>query len=193
MKERPILFSTDMVKAILVGRKIMTRRVIKGKELDALVSGIYSMGELAKYHCPYGKVGDRLWLRERYRVFSSSDECSHYESCNCYKYDGKPIYYADQLDNESKWKPSIFMPRKFSRITLEISDTKVERVQQITHEDAVREGCYSAKELVLHEKVCDTASVHHFANLWDSINAKRGYSWASNPWVWVISFKVLTK
>jgi hypothetical protein len=203
MKERPILFSTPMVKVILDGRKTMTRRVIKPQ--FKILHALYPDGSIDterifrksdwRIHCPYGQVGDRLWIRE---TFAPCQMLSGKTNIT-YKADGgKPPLYlmADGKEIPCHWKPSIFMPRWASRITLEITNIRVEKLKEITHDDAVLEGCYYNFNLnkgltcKLHPEVCDTATVHCFANLWDSINAKRGYSWESNPWVWVISYRL---
>lgn len=179
MKERPILFSTDMVKAILDDKKTMTRRVIKHPEK-------YERIRECDFCCPYGKVGQRLWVRE---TWDSDCTCCN-PKCNgvIYKAGYSGVIVPD------KWRPSIFMPRWASRITLEITNIRVERLQEITEKDALAEGVdwYSIENKI--EGIgrwiegigrCQQA----FRKLWDSINTKRGYSWESNPWVWVISFR----
>ena len=212
IEERPILFSAPMVRAILDGRKTQTRRVIKAsatagysdkpspasgrlvcKDGGAWDDNSRNTEPIAK--CPYGKTGDRLWVRET----------------GAFKCKTAPIYRADLSDEEaSLWKfsPSIHMPRWASRIDLEITDIRVERVQDISAEDAIAEGIesehqwdgkppfahdmgmwyrdYSKKEDV---KINDP--VYSFQTLWDSLNAKRGFGWSMNPWVWVVEFKKL--
>lgn len=187
MRERPIIMGADSVRAILDGRKTQTRRVIKPqpkfigapnvpfKTDDANPKGIIN--------CLYGKVGDRLWVRE---IFNCNEEGIAYKATQP-DMDGMP------------WKSPLFMPRGASRITLEITDIRVERVQEITEEDAKAEGI---KVLPLQDD-SDPSAWYQYAPgifqersatksyelLWDSLNAKRGYPWESNPWVWVISFK----
>ena len=153
MKERPILFSAPMVMAILAGTKTQTRRVIKPQPSVA-------------QNCPYGTPGDHLWVKETF--WTGGDAVN-------YRADGEmPEYMRDV----SRWKPSIFMPRKLSRITLEILDVRVERVQDISEEDAKDEGgLYGAGSYR-----------DGFAVLWDSINGKK-HPWESNPWCWVLTFK----
>jgi hypothetical protein len=185
MKEYPILFSTQMVKAILEGRKTMTRRVVKPQPEAKYSNGdwyadrynhtddwcfwgerdteVRNICGLPLFRCPYGQTGDRLWVRETFVPDAR----------------GKPIYRADCDSGVIAWKPSIFMPRNFSRITLEITNVRVERLQSITAMDATKEGSYLAT---------DKDDERGFVNLWDSINGKT-YPWASNPWVWVIEFK----
>lgn len=181
MSERPILFSGPMVKAILEGRKTMTRRVVKPQPIDVVKNkGLENSWCAVRLNgafpavCPYGQVGDRLWVRETWYVENNDD---YY-----------PYYKASEEHPEifPKWRPSIFMPRWASRITLEITGVRVEKLQEITEEDAMKEGVnwqdtaglarFTAKKL--------------FMTLWDSINGKK-YPWASNPWVWVIAFKKL--
>jgi hypothetical protein len=185
MKERPIIMGAESVRAILEGRKTQSRRVIKPqpkfigspnvpfKTDDANPKGIIN--------CPYGKVGDRLWVRET--VFF---ETFHQQSDEELERDGfNPnigvwVYRADNHDYPTitaNWTSPMFMPREASRITLQITDIRVERVQDITEEDAIAEGVESFN------------TVASYSYLWDSLNAKRGYPWENNPWVWVISFK----
>lgn len=187
MKERPIIMGAESVRAILEGRKTQSRRAIKPqpkfigapnvpfKTDDANPKGIIN--------CPYGKVGDRLWVRET--VFF---ETFHQQSDEELERDGfNPnigvwVYRADNHDYPTitaNWTSPMFMPREASRITLEITDIRVERVQDITEEDAIAEGVESFN------------TVASYSYLWDSLNAKRGYPWESNPWVWVVTFEVV--
>lgn len=209
MKERPILFSGPMVRAILEGRKTQTRRVIHTgwfdqshwdiKPLDACTvlrsseTGIVFNtpgGSLAKsmqdrvIRCPYGGPGDRLWVRETFSV-----------RLDCEPGTPKAIHYlaykADDVDlgmawhSMSNWKPSIHMPRWASRLTLEIVGVRAERVREISHKDALAEGvAYNVSEP-------DGAPLPRFRALWNSINDARGFGWDVNPWVWVVEFKVV--
>lgn len=192
MKERPILFSGEMVNAILDGRKTQTRRVVKKQPHGAgewVLQGINwlfpNVCPYIKLKNPYGVIGDRLWVRETFRIFDATEECSHYEDCSCSSYHGLPMYKADKnnmCDTENKWKPSIYMPRWASRINLEITNIRVERLQDITETEAIAEGVSGGGS---HPDFW----VGAFADLWDSINAKRGYGWDANPWVWVVEFK----
>lgn len=185
VKERPILFSGPMVRAILEGRKTQTRRVKKPQPIDLGV--IHIVGQIK---CPYGQPGDRLWVRETF----------------CPDWCDEVIYRADDptgraardagYSHEPKWKPSIFMPRWASRIDLEVVGIRAERLQEISEDDALAEGCEPGggacsgpMDPVEYDGY--TAS-DEFAALWDSINAKRGHSWESNPWVWVVEFKRVT-
>jgi hypothetical protein len=144
----------------------MTRRVCQGaRELSCAMDWPIDS-------CPYGRIGDSLWVRETW--YSRPDN----KEILGYKADG---VYPNKAYNV---KPSIFMPRKFSRIDLRIIDINVERLQDITWQDAKKEGSNHSLAGILPAtyKEC-------FKDLWDSINDKRGYSWESNPWVWVIEFK----
>jgi hypothetical protein len=189
-KERPILFSGLMVRAILHGRKTQTRRVIKPQPFEHGSDGLVSAGwgwsigqkcklqawkvdeigsAMAKY-CPHGKPGDRLWVRETFAIH------------------GNEIAYAatDQhLVGCDRWKPSIHMPRRASRITLEITDVRVERLNEISRGDAMAEGCPHSN-LAYGQNPCDW-----FRELWESINGPE--SWAANPWVWAIEFRKTEK
>ena len=186
MKERPILFSGPMVRAILDGRKTMTRRVVRLRageiaheggdgRLHAVANTTWGDCIERVIQCPYGVPGDMLWVRETW----ASDV------------DGCPAglgYRADHLDprgdgpaNPMRWRPSIHMPRWASRLTLEITAVRVERLQDISEADARAEGCPA--------ECPDGNAVDWFSGIWDGINAERGYPWSSNPWVWVIGFE----
>ena len=198
MKSRPILFTGPMVRAILDGRKTQTRRLVKPEHLKGSNSpheilhllGPQLFNEARKY-CPYGAPGDRLWVKETFRL-STSDDCSHYDSCSCKV--GVPTYRAtcgfDREEGDPPWKPSIFMPRKYSRIILEITSIRVERLKDISEEDAKAEGCvpqfWPSERVQLGKNANYRAG---YAQLWDEINGAD--SWALNPWVWVVEFKKL--
>lgn len=209
-KEHPILFKTEMVQAILDGRKIQTRRVIdklypiSNPNGNWLYIGHKDSGYVFKdsisstipLKYPYGQVGDRLWIKETY--------CSCVEPPNkdmgvCYKTNLREQSAADFCtDKNIKWKPLIFMPRWASRITLEITDIKPQKLQDITNDEAFLEGMskniaaklgYSTSES--EEEFNFTQTRYIFSKYWDSINSKHGYGWDENPYVWVISFKVI--
>jgi hypothetical protein len=193
VKERPILFSAPMVRAILDGSKTQTRRIVKPQPEHGVTPCHWSPtghavtaaphNERGDTSCtckpiraPYGAPGDRLWVRETHapRYFD----------------DGSPSYRADWTAlaaatvPQPKWTPAIHMRRADSRILLEVTDVRVERLQAITEEDARAEGVGGPP---LHPGP-DFAHRTAFAVLWDEINGKRA-PWESNPWVWVVSFQ----
>ena len=185
-KERPILFSGPMVRAILDGRKTQTRRVARMTEGGHVRLGPrrwHPADEAAVLASPYGQPGDRLWVRETWQHEDGS--------CDDHKC-GQPthIYHkaTESFPESMRWKPSIFMPRWASRLTLEVTDVRVQRVQKITEEDAKAEG--------VEPRHAGQGEVGHpihtyrtgFVYVWHSINAKRGFGWEKNPWVWVIEF-----
>ena len=213
MKERPILFSTDMVKAILDGRKTQTRRVIKPQpSIKKLIDfgiqphryrntltwwhpkyGFHDIDNTMLEHCPYGQVGDRLWVRETWMHFGhvlDNKVFVHYKA-SINQNGGERLltrWKDEPIEITKKWQPSIFMPRKYSRITLEITEVRVERLQEITEMDACNEGVdwYS----IVNKLDNWGRNQQAFRKLWNSLNAKRGYGWDVNPWVWVLSFNL---
>jgi hypothetical protein len=183
-----------MVRAILDGRKTQTRRVINPQPYyDTNPAGhnilIWKCGGSARTsqeisgYCPYGQPGDRLWVRETWEYFEDANSVEH------------TIYKADNPDYSGKWRPSIFMPRWASRITLEIVNVRVERVQDISEGDARAEGfpiTWDGKPYDPPSPEIDRWQGYGGASFclkWNSINAKRGYGWDVNPWVWVVEFK----
>lgn len=209
MKERPILFSAPMVRAILDGRKTQTRLAVKPQpsmERDCEPEGynwvpMHKGRELSHHQCPYGQPGDRLWVREAFRLFDAQEECACYDLCVCSRHHGKTVYQADEDCGESKWKPSIHMPRWASRITLEITGIRVERLQDVSETDAVAEGVerYAPDQNYWHEyfanptgdaRRCCLSARESFAGLWKSLYGVD--SWYANPWVWAIEFKRIT-
>jgi len=190
MKERPILFSGPMVQAILDGQKTQTRRVVTNKEFLSWIGVGFSdeFIKLPENHwsekCPYGQPGDRLWVRE---TWAEKDEGVAYRATP-----------PKACWGNTKWKPSIFMPRWASRITLEITDVRVERLKDMTADDALCEGIsreirtrmgWASEES--EESFNFFESRHTFSLLWNSINEKRGYGWDTNPFVWVIEFRMI--
>lgn len=222
MKERPVIFNGEMVRAILDGRKTQTRRVIKVQP-ESKTFGLRKIiesenaSEEGKYYwslsdalgisrarsnpflCPFGQVGDRLWVRETWadvnhdghpaiayradgglRVIGEDD--GEEEDPNLEKY-WFAQWYADLISGaEGNWRPSIHMPRWASRITLEITAVRVERLNDISEEDAKAEGVkagVSPGHHMMHQVA--------FSELWQSIYGEE--SWGANPWVWVIEFK----
>ena len=188
MKERPILFNGEMVRAILDGRKTQTRRVVKRNNMFDLQKRSElpdrSLVHLEDY-CPNGRRGNRLWVRETWRTDPLNGD-THYRA------DHNPKYGPDH----DKWIPSIHMPRWASRINLEITDVRVERVQDISEGDAKAEGVEVLPEddvFYMNYQNKDKMTIdpcESFQTLWDSINEKWGRGWQSTPWVWVIDFKL---
>lgn len=223
IKEKPILFSSEMVRAILSGQKTQTRRTVKCKDLDysgaggkdspewndpshwgfetesgdwfmlkpSCVNGDYQIP------CPYGEPGTRLWVRETWADGGYRDP--DWACCVAYRADNSGMNYLCKEGDEpvcldtpcklrpegvSRWRPSIFMPRWASRISLEITDVRVERLQDISEADAKAEGVESGVQW--KDGFCESY-VMQYERLWNSINGPD--SWNTNPWVWVISFK----
>lgn len=218
-KEKPILFSAPMVRAILAGKKSQTRRVI------ASVSGIgrvteFGRSDTAGYdwtfrdrraywndlrhadllsRCPY-PVGTRLWVRETWApgyTYAGEAACIFYaatKDCRLMK-EGTTVeanYMNSSPPSNLRWRPSIHMPRWASRLSLEVADVRVQRLQDISADDVRAEGVPESDiekwNWWLHPA---DAPGQAFGELWDSINSKKpGCSWADNPWVWAITFKV---
>jgi len=180
-KEHPILFTGDMVRAILDGRKTQTRRVIKNPQR---LEGLMLEGEAGEW-CPYGVVGDRLYVRETWCAGIEWDDEKPSEIdplCG-----GNDIFYlanGEKPEGYGKTRPNIFMPKWAARIWLEITGIRVERVQEISEEDATAEGV-----MRLTTYRTETPMIDMFRHLWNVINANRGYGWDVNPWVWVVEFK----
>jgi len=216
MKEKPILFNAEMVKAVLSGRKTQTRRVMKPQpykyKFGSIGMSVWRWLYKKKYEfqeqqnwinaCPYGRVGERLWVRE---TFTGCD-LPGFGDIPCIVYDDE--WEGDEYKpREARpWArkfgriPSIHMPRDASRINLEITDIRVERVQEMTNKDAITEGIrfldrdsYGMQDnWGLSENnynVMMSNALSSFILLWNSINKKRGYGWDVNPWVWVVEFK----
>ncbi len=181
-KERPILFSAPMVRAILEGQKTVTRRVIKtqpGKVSAAGLPKFFEHGDTGRRiipKCPYGKPGDRLWVRETWGYWD--------DGCGTAEESTSVIYKADHERPEPKrWRPSIHMFRADSRIDLEITAVRAERLQDITQEHAEAElGGFNP-----YGRGQGVPACQRFARLWMDINGAS--SWEENPWVWVVEFK----
>lgn len=232
MKEHPILFSGPMVRAILEGRKTQTRRIVKGRkqpwdDKDCLqeCKAVHPDGtghgfvfwrnglgspEFTKRHypeggwqCPYGKPGDRLWVRETFALEATDklypwhlDGRPHQQGDNREEFSiTVPCYRAtdedygltteeqfDEGDTRTRWKPSIHMPRWASRITLEVVSVRVERLRDISEEDAIAEGVKTSGVLRVFEN-----PIMEYHHLWNTINGEG--AWDANPWVWVVEFK----
>ena len=230
MKERGMIFNSEMVRAILDGRKTQTRRIMKvqpeSNQLGLLlITDSTKHSDIGKYHwaesnatgnhvrsklfsSPFGAVGERIWVRETWATLGNEDGCYVDWEDNLCKGDERSaarIYRASceqrpgdyglwsipddaywkphtkEHKFEGAWRPSIHMPRWASRILLEITDVRVERLKSISDRDALREGC-SAADMKSGDCVADV-----FARLWASIYGSD--SWNANPWVWVIEFK----
>jgi len=242
---KPIIFSAPMVQAILEDRKSMTRRIIKlNKYIVTQDNGLFTlfaedscyydqhMEQIEKYiKCPYGKPGDILWVRETW--CNEWDNDIGFTGKYLYKADGIEVYhYADP--DKSPWKSPRYMPYKAARLFLLVKNIRVERLQDITEDDAKEEGisrlfdnlpkgeyalwaCAVGQRKTQAEqpftnylwhghfgkygtgnKQSDAwayqysaykSAVGSFSSLWELINAKRGYGWDTNPWVWVIEFE----
>ncbi|ASL89065.1 hypothetical protein BVG97_16250 [Serratia marcescens] len=238
MKERPVIFNGEMVRAILDGRKTQTRRAISDRQLHLidvasqvgecypLESGIDHSNSQSYYreHCPFGQVGDRLWVRETFAVLGNEDGCPIDWNGNLIKGDEKQaarIYKAScwqepgnyglwsipdrETQYEGTWRPSIHMSRWASRIMLEITAVRVERLNDISVDDAKAEGVRALENNFgngpaycdyLLPNLDDTAEWYNrasdsFKSLWKSIYGEE--SWRANPWVWVIEFKQVSE
>lgn len=195
MKERPILFSAPMVQAILTGNKTQTRRVYKLPPSQAV--------DIAK--CPHGQVGDRLWVRETWATKIKTVGNTPHEAFTYRATEPNAVACYDCNGNELpvKWKPSIFMPRAASRILLEITGVRVERLHSISKQDAIAEGikqikinCSRDGEKIAYkaydwpnENITKNNPIDSYFSLWESINGRESLD--ANPWVWVITFKVV--
>ncbi len=204
---KPITFNDEMINAILEGRKNQTRRPFKG---TTEYKGPYNPAYMEVHKdslgwkdvCSYGKVGDKIWVRESWGVgcrpcpfrgdyegIEYKAECKLLEdndSLNLYEVN---VPSGDCLSNyhSKSWKRPSSMPEWASRITLEITNIRVEKVQDITPEDAIREGY----PFGLPEPKTKDEYIDWFRNVWDKIYAKKGFGWNENPYCWVIEFKVL--
>lgn len=191
MKERPILFSGAMIRAILAGQKTQTRRVIKPSQTPCMSIEENDAGKPWPwredcnnggdiwYPCPYGQPGDRLWVREAWSTHACFD---HLRPSECPK---SIHYWADGEIKTGKRRPSIHMPRWASRILLEIVSVRVERLQSISEADAEAEGIDFLRHVNDADETLTARDLYEC--LWDSVNGEG--SWAANPWVWVVEFK----
>jgi len=212
MKEHPILFSAEMVRAILEGRKTQTRRVLKqgyflennknfqeNYIFDKMFIDTNDKHQAIFKHktdnftewfeCPYGQTGDILWVRETWFEWGigNPEKLPYLYRATTSDYD---IEMTKQCGHTILWRPSIFMPRCASRVTLEIINIRVERVQDISLQDCKSEGLPT----IIATPESDWSAIYRdaYRKLWDSINGKK-YPWSSNPWVWVIEFKRIEK
>ena len=225
---KPIKFNTEMVQAILEGRKTQTRRVVKPlynkdysrkarmsifsdiKKINNAWAGVAFDGmpfindDIAQ---PKYQVGDILWVRETWQYAYDLDEYDQWIEGT-----GRYVYRADdanpfncwidgetgELKDTMPWRPSIHMPFEAARIFLKVTGVGVERLQEITEENAKAEGCINFKDKVSDGKfdnvtAFDLTARDAFRELWDSIYLKRGYGWNTNPWVWVYEFERVDK
>lgn len=184
MRVKSMIFNTEMVKALLDGRKTVTRRpvkvdyergmtgpVVRGKDGTVSVLGFAPIAGL----CPFGSIGDLLYVRETFRLYNKSDECGCSDYCSCPP-TGTPLYLATHNDGESKWKPSIHMPRSISRITLKITDVRIKKLNDLRKSDdqVKKEGFENWPR---------------FKHVWESIYGQSN----PNDYVWVIEFEVISQ
>ena len=205
MTERPILFSAEMVRAILEGRKTQTRRAIKPvptfngggacHDADALQQDYVEPHWVFPKTCPYGAPGDLLWVRETWCQGADDGRQVPLRMATLYRADGEHVTLSDgdgftqtnrDGSEKSPWRPSIHMPRWASRITLRITDIRVERLQSVSHEDCEAEGCPGGHGSIPGYPYSATPR-EHFQTLWNQINGPG--AWDANPWVWVVCFE----
>ncbi|HCB8972537.1 TPA: hypothetical protein M2O87_003077 [Klebsiella pneumoniae] len=228
MKERGMIFNGEMVRAILDGRKTQTRRIMAPQPADDIERGIFpnpeaigwksslrhKYGSTTAHFCPYGKPGDRIWVREAFRVHSRATDVATlvYKASERNSWTEQtlrvPVAVCNKPATPEKWTPSLHMPRWASRILLEITDVRVERLSAISEEDAQREGVHTEvwDQTVVARNYADSDEFfqswsedmpHYvemnqlyrssFRSLWESIYGAE--NWQANPWVWVIEFK----
>jgi len=215
MTEHPIIMNGESVRAILAGRKSQTRRVIKPQptgyglvwiENDCGFAAWQDDGLLldegSQRLCPHGRVGDLLWVRETWANVWNGEDASDGEHveyradlpAGCTDYPGQwPAEYAIGSNDAPKWRASIHMPRRASRVTLRITDVRVQTVQEIGYDDIIAEGWDVRRDAPVTDGTCGDDAREWFRRLWDGINAKRGYPWAVDPWVFAITFQVFDK
>ena len=209
VRERPILFSGRLVRGLLEGRKSVTRRVINPQPTEKWGHGVHQSDGRFYVHgrfdgidtwfaCPYGAPGDRLWVRETHHYLDARADWSQPPQVGWL-----PVHLTFQADDTMRtveapaedwteswcndhirWRPSIHLHRWASRISLEVTEVRVERLQDITDEEAIAEGVPTRGTTHWAGKWRD-----EFHQLWDELNAARGYGWDANPWVWVIRFR----
>jgi len=210
MKEQPILFNTLMVQRHLEGRKTMTRRVVKTQPIDGKFSAFKNKvtGEVSiafrtektlnhTIYCPFGKIGDVLWVRETFF------DCSNYTEAPLFqKVENMILYKADNaFIGEHKWKPSIHMPRKACRLKLQLINISAEPLQNISEEDSIKEGCFKygpfgeyagslhpsggAMKYRAYQKASSA-----FKCIWESVYGEQ--SWKANKIVWVLEYKIIS-
>lgn len=203
MSERPILFNTPMVRAILEGRKTQTRRVVKvnnpdeweavnncrahkyGAQVPCYLFRPKASEEEGIHYPRYG-IGDILWVRETW----CQGKDAHAIMFDPEPLPGDYLYKADFKEEPDKdivkWRPSVHMPREAARIFLRVKNVQLERLQDISGDDARAEGF---EPVLDNDGIVVVSAKGKFRALWDGINTKRGYGWDTNPWVWVIVFE----
>ena len=205
MSDKPIIFTGEMVRAILDGRKTQTRRVMKPQPLILDSGGAWypdAQSKRAKHYAsdaplrkglgcdfPLYRPGDRLWVRETWGFHVTSIGSKRYE-------EGPFVYRADCMDETpllgGKWRPSIFMPRWASRITLEVTEVRAQRIQDISEEDARAEGMPTLANLLCLADPPNAEPMRResFNALWNTIHRKHpDHQWQANPWVWAYTFR----
>lgn len=200
----PILFNTDMVKAILDGRKTVTRRLVK-HDVNAILNSPYHKEHpevedkqiISKLCLPPYQQGDILYVRETWSDHYVPDEEGKAKLEYCYKADGTDIKGECLPGENNRWYPSIHMPKEAARIWLKVIDVRVERLQEIDDEQAKAEGANwkNGKNVGFEEKMRHSA-VERFVEIWNSTIKKSDlerYGWNANPWVWVIEFENIEK
>ncbi|MDR5867974.1 hypothetical protein [Halomonas koreensis] len=204
MKERPILFNDEMVRALLDGRKTQTRRLVKNQPAGdtqgndcraAKVAGGFQWqhrgGASKVFTCPYGKSGDQLWVRETWGALFTDPPGTpggrKPQPGDDIRYRADPGQDWQWRDGSLPWRPSIHMPRWACRILLEVTAVRVERLQDITEDDARAEGCDNSSTEAAHECGWYEKPRRAFRRVWEQINGSD--SWDANPWVWVIEFR----
>ena len=197
MRELPILFNTEMVRAILDDRKTCTRRVIKdavkeNQEINKNGKGEFELYDItSRCGIPKGKIynppyqpGDILYVRETWHKYTK--RVGNGESCHLAEFYGYKASIANSEDANEPWKPSIHMPKEAARIWLKVTDVRVERLQEMDKTDALKEG--------IDPRLCINLShaLTKFKKIWDSTIKKSDldiYGWKANPWVWVLEFE----
>ena len=166
--EKPLSFAADMVRAVQAGTKRQTRRPMYPQP-ERIVEDRFYRGDGREIVCPFGIPGDRLWVRER---FAELD-------------DGTIVYAADPVKGRSRleWQQSRYLPREASRLTLRVTGTRPQRLQDISEADARAEGYDEAREAL--------GPIEWFARLWDRLSVTESLRWAANPWLWVVEFEVV--
>lgn len=188
--ERPMLFSTPMIRALLAGTKSQTRRVVKDTGLYAIDAAIHGAETAARERqalasrCPYGQPGHKLWVRE-----------THMDLGACYLYRADPGAETERalVAPGQPWKPAIHMPRTASRITLEVTGVRVERLQDISEADAMAEGIVETcggYGLPAGEHFHAADPRQSYLSLWESINGPGSVE--ANPWLWCVEFRRVT-